>query len=76
MVAVSVLSRRSMGERGVRRCVRSHDSAARWYARTKMPQSWLFACIGRSMMWMVTCGVLFEVSWNEWTAREERVQSG
>ena len=34
-----VLSLRSMEERGVRRCVRSHACAARWYASTKRPQS-------------------------------------
>ena len=27
------------GERGVSRCVRSHDCTARWYASTKRPQS-------------------------------------
>ena len=38
-VALSVVMRRSMGEREVRRCVRRQNWVARRYANTKMPQS-------------------------------------
>ena len=38
-VALSVVMRRSMGDRGVRRCGCSQDWVARRYAKTKRPQS-------------------------------------